>query len=201
MATASFRIQLEESIVVLQSLYQQAETAEHIAEIICTALMEGHTLFTCGNGGSATDALHLAEEMLCRYRRDRRPLPAVCLNNEVSAMTCIANDFGFAQVFARQLRALGRAGDVLVCFSTSGSSPNILAALETAREQGIISVALLGKDGGTARTLATYPLVVASQSSARIQEAHTLLLHTICEEVEQVIGTIDERELHTQNKR
>lgn len=193
MATASFREQLDESIGVFQSLYQQAETAEHIANVICTTLMEGHTLFTCGNGGSATDALHLAEEMLCRYRRDRRPLPAVCLNNEVSAMTCIANDFGFAQVFARQLRALGKAGDVLVCFSTSGSSPNIVAALHAAREHNVTSVALLGNDGGEAVSLATHALVVASRSSARIQEAHTMLLHAICEEVEQTIGTIDER--------
>lgn len=191
MALSSFEEQLTESINVLQSLHSQATDAERIAEVISSALIEGHTLFTCGNGGSATDALHLAEEMLCRYCRDRRPLPAVCLNNEVSALTCIANDYGFAQVFARQLAALGRPDDILVCFSTSGNSPNIIAALQAARDIGATSIALLGKDGGEALALADYALIVASASSARIQEAHTLLLHTICEEVEQAVSIHD----------
>jgi D-sedoheptulose 7-phosphate isomerase len=109
----------------------------------------------------------------------------VCLNADVGALTCIANDFGYTQVFARQLAGLARPGDVLVCFSTSGASPNILAALETARAQDVRSVALLGRDGGAARALADYALVVPSHSTPRIQEVHTLLLHAICEEAER----------------
>jgi D-sedoheptulose 7-phosphate isomerase len=148
------------------------------------AMLDGRSLFTCGNGGSATDAIHLAEEMVGRYRASRRPLPAVCLNTDVGAITCIANDFGYDQVFARQLEALARPGDLLVVFSTSGGSPSILAALRSARSIGVTSIALLGKGGGAARELADHALVVPSASSARIQEVHTLILHAICEEIE-----------------
>lgn len=189
MATASFRAQLEESLAVFGALAAQAATVEQIADLAAGAVLAGQTLFTCGNGGSATDALHLAEELVGRYRGDRRPLPAVCLNADVSALTCIANDFGFEQVFARHLLALARPADLLVCFSTSGNSPNILAALRAARERGVVAVALLGNDGGAARRLADYALVVPSANSARIQEAHTLILHAICEEIEQRIAS------------
>jgi D-sedoheptulose 7-phosphate isomerase len=185
MAAISFQDQVNESVLVLQSLLAQTETVERITVLVRDALREGRTLFTCGNGGSAADALHLAEEMVCRYRCNRRPLAAVCLNADATALTCIANDFGYEQVFARQVAGMARAGDVLVCFSTSGNSPNILAALQTAHERGVISVALLGKDGGAARSLADHALVVESETTARIQEAHTLLLHAICEEIEQ----------------
>jgi D-sedoheptulose 7-phosphate isomerase len=109
----------------------------------------------------------------------------VCLNADVGALTCIANDFGYTQVFARQLAGLARPGDVLVCFSTSGASPNILAALETARASGVLSVALLGRDGGAALALADHALIVPSHATPRIQEVHTLLLHAICEEAER----------------
>lgn len=182
----SFTQQLAELEAVLHTLHEQAAAVEQITTLIGSALEQGHTLFTCGNGGSATDAIHLAEEMVGRYRSNRRPLPAVCLNTDVGAITCIANDFGYAEVFARPLAALGKPGDVLVCFSTSGNSPNILRALETARACQVVSVALLGKDGGAARTLADYALVVGSHNSARIQEAHTVLLHAMCEAIEQL---------------
>ncbi len=180
----SFSAQLDDSIAVLHALRAQADLAEQMIDLVSSAILSGQTVFTCGNGGSATDAIHLAEEMVGRYRSNRRPLPAVCLNTDVGALTCIANDFGYAEIFARQLAALGRPNDILVCFSTSGNSPNIVQALHTARAHGLVSVALLGKDGGTARALADYALVVPSDSSARIQEAHTLLLHAICEETE-----------------
>jgi D-sedoheptulose 7-phosphate isomerase len=183
----SFRNQLDESLTVLQSLHAQADQVEQITAFVTTALLAGRTLFTCGNGGSATDALHLAEELVGRYRGDRRPLAAVCLGADVTALTCIANDYGYEQIFARHLQALAHPGDLLVCFSTSGVSPNILAALTAARECGVTSIALLGKDGGPARALADQALVIASRNTARIQEAHTLLLHTICEAVEQAL--------------
>lgn len=181
----SFQQQLDECVTVLQALAAQAAAIDEIVHLTATALLAGHPLFTCGNGGSATDALHLAEELVGRYRDDRRPLPAVCLNADPTALTCIANDYGFEQIFARPLAALARPGAILVCFSTSGNSPNIIRALETARACGVISVALLGKSGGTARTLADHALIVPSENSARIQEAHTLILHAICEELDQ----------------
>ena len=186
----SFRSQLDECREVLAALAQQAEQAERIAALICETLRDGRTVYTCGNGGSATDAAHLSEELLGRYRTgsQRPPLPCICLNGEVSAITCIANDYGFEQVFARQLKALSHPGDVLVCFSTSGNSSNILEALRTANERGVVSVALLGGNGGEARDLANHALIVPSSNNARVQEAHTLLLHSICEAVETMFG-------------
>ena len=184
-----FRGQLAESLAVLQSFAGQAAAVDAICRLVADALISGRSLFTCGNGGSATDAIHLAEEMVGRYRATRRPFPAVCLNTDVGAITCIANDFGFEQVFARQLEALARPGDLLVIFSTSGGSPNILAALRAARARGVTSIAMLGRGGGGARALADHALVVPSDSSARIQEVHTLILHAICEEIEgRVVG-------------
>lgn len=184
MGEFSFHDQVNELIDVLNALHAQATAVEQLTSMISDALLRGQTIFTCGNGGSATDALHLAQELLGRYRSNRQPLPAFCLNADVGSLTCIANDFGYDHVFARQLAALGRAGDILVCFSTSGASPNVLAAMEMARTRGVINVALLGRDGGAARPLADHALVVPSKTTARIQEVHTLLLHAICEKVE-----------------
>jgi len=187
---ASFRTQSDELTALLQEFAPQAGAVDAIADLIADALLTGHTLFTCGNGGSAADAMHLAEELVGRYRSNRRPLASICLNSDGGALTCIANDFGYEQIFARPLAALGRAGDILVVFSTSGNSGNILEALHTARRRGMISVALLGKDGGSARLMANHALVVPSSASARIQEVHGLILHAICEELEQrVVAT------------
>lgn len=180
-----FQQQLDEAIEVLQASAALVPAIDEITTLAADALLAGHTLYTAGNGGSAADALHLAEELIGRYRGNRRPLPAICLNADIGALTCIANDFGYDEVFARQLAALGKPGDVLVVFSTSGHSPNILNVLRTARSKGVISIALLGKDGGTARALADHALIVPSNNTARIQEVHTLILHAICEEVEQ----------------
>jgi D-sedoheptulose 7-phosphate isomerase len=179
--------QLDASCAVIQSLAAQAELIERIAAQVRDTLLDGHILLTCGNGGSATDAEHLAEELIGRYRANRRALPAVALTADSAALTCIANDFGYEQVFARQVEALARRDDMLVCFSTSGNSPNIVAALQAARARGAHSVALLGKDGGAARGLADLALVVASDDTARIQEAHLQVLHYICEVVEAAL--------------
>ena len=185
----SIREQLDASCAVIQSLAAQAELIERIAALSRDTLLDGHILLACGNGGSATDAQHLAEELIGRYRANRRALPAVALTADSAALTCIANDFGYDQVFARQVEALARPGDLLVCFSTSGNSPNVVAALHAVRARGARSVALLGKDGGAARGLADLALVVARDDTARIQEAHLQVLHYICEVVEAALTT------------
>ena len=186
-APQSIREQLDASCAVIQSLSTQAELIDRIAALACDTLVAGRLVLTCGNGGSATDAQHLAEELIGRYRGNRRALPAVALTADTAALTCIANDFGYEQVFARQVEALARPGDLLVCFSTSGNSPNIVAALQAARARGAQSVALLGKDGGAARGMADLTLVVASDDTARIQEAHLQVLHYLCEVVEAAV--------------
>lgn len=183
-----FQAQLDASLRVLADMSKQAALVEEIATRVCDAVTHNHLLLTCGNGGSATDAQHLAEELIGRYRGNRRALPAISLAADVSALTCIANDFGYDAVFARQIAGLGKPGDVLVCFSTSGNSPNITNALRAAREAGVFGIALLGKDGGAARSLADLALVVQASDSARIQEAHLQVLHYICEVVEQAVA-------------
>ena len=183
----TLKSQLDASCAVIQSLAAQVELVERIAVLARDTLLDGHMLLACGNGGSATDAQHLAEELIGRYRASRRALPAVALTADTAALTCIANDFGYDHVFARQIEALARPGDLLVCFSTSGNSPNVVAALQAAHARGARSVALLGKDGGAARSLADLALIVASDDTARIQEAHLQVLHYICEVVEAAI--------------
>lgn len=179
-----FREQSDELAQLLAAFASQAAQVDAVAHLIADALLAGQTLFTCGNGGSAADAMHLAEELIGRYRGDRRPLRAICLNADIGALTCIANDYGYDAVFARQLSGLARPGDLLVVFSTSGGSPNILNALAAARACGVVAVALLGNGGGPARALAEHAIVVPSANSARIQEIHGLILHAICEQVE-----------------
>ena len=181
---SAFEHQLEAAITTLAACRPLAAGIDAAAETIADALQAGRRLFTCGNGGSAADALHLAEELIGRYRANRRAYPAVCLNSDVGALTCIANDFGYDYVFSRQLSALGTLGDLLVVFSTSGKSPNINHALSTARALGMTTVALLGKDGGQAAAIADHVLLVPSSDTARIQEVHSLILHAFCEAVE-----------------
>jgi D-sedoheptulose 7-phosphate isomerase len=168
----------------LQSLLTQEETFESIAAAAVATLQAGGKILTCGNGGSAADALHLAEELVGRYNRNRRSLPAVCLNADPTLLTCIANDFGYDEVFARQVEGLAEKRDLLVCFTTSGNSANILRALATAKGKQVKTVALLGKDGGQAKGRADLELIVASADTARVQEAHTLLLHALLERIE-----------------
>ena len=169
----------------MQSLLAQQPSFDRIAAVAVATLRAGGKILSCGNGGSAADAMHLAEELVGRYRSNRRSLPGACLNADATALTCIANDFGFDEVFARQIEGLGVKGDLLVCFSSSGNSPNILRALDVARQRGVKSVALLGKDGGQAKGKADLELIVASTDTARIQESHTLILHALLEIIER----------------
>ena len=184
MATPTFNESLEELRSVLTASTALAPVVTTVAEAILASLRQGGKLLTCGNGGSAADALHLAEELVGRYKIERRALPAICLNSDVTALTCIGNDYGYDTVFARQVEALGRRGDVLVGFTTSGNSANVLAAFAAARARGITTVLLSGKDGGKARTQCDYPIIVPSAITARIQEVHTLVLHQWLEAID-----------------
>lgn len=140
-------------------------------------LLSGRKLLTIGNGGSAADALHLAEELVGRFDRERPSLPAIALCADPTLLTCIGNDYGFERLYSRQIEGLGQAGDVLVAFTTSGNSPNIVAALHAARKKGLKTITLLGKSGGLARGLADHEIIVPSEVTARIQEIHTFVLH------------------------
>ncbi len=174
-----------DACAAMHSLLAQQTAFERIARAAVACLQSGGKILTCGNGGSAADALHLAEELVGRYKGNRRSLAAVCLNADATLLTCIGNDFGFDELFARQVEGLGNKNDLLVGFTTSGNSTNILKAFEVARSRGIPSVAFLGKDGGQARGKADFEIIVGSPDTGRIQEAHTLLLHALLETIER----------------
>lgn len=162
-----------------------AGTIHQVAKLLANSLSQGGTLFWCGNGGSAADSQHLAAELVGRFSRDRRALRSVALTTDSSVLTCVANDYCFDDVFSRQIEGLGRPGDTLIAISTSGNSENILRAIRTARAKSLVTVALLGRDGGAARACADHVLVVPSDSTARIQETHILIGHILCEAIEK----------------
>jgi D-sedoheptulose 7-phosphate isomerase len=168
----------------LRVLNPQVELA---AQRIAEALLSGHKLLACGNGGSAADASHLTTEFVCRFCRDRRPYPALSLATHGGDLTAIGNDYAFDDIFSRQVAGFGLAGDVLAVFSSSGQSENIRRALVAAREGSVISIAFLGRDGGRCAGLADIELIVREEVTARIQEAHKLLLHTLCELAEDAL--------------
>ena len=155
-----------------------------MAEAVVASLRKGGKILCAGNGGSAADALHMAEELVGRYRTDRIALPAIALPADATALTCIANDFGFDHVFSRQIEALGRPGDVLAVYSTSGNSRNLVTAIEAARDRGVKTLGFLGKDGGKLAPLVDLAWIVPAQNTARIQELHTWAMHSILEAVE-----------------
>ncbi len=179
-----FQKAVREAVAVSESLRSLEPALETAGAWCVEALGGGHKLLICGNGGSAAEAQHLAAELMGRYIDDRRPLAAVALNTDTSLMTAVGNDYGYDQVFARQVRGLAKAGDILIAFTTSGNSPNILRALEAARELGIKSVAFLGRGGGHAKELADCVLLVPHAVTARIQEAHQFLVHALMDKIE-----------------
>jgi D-sedoheptulose 7-phosphate isomerase len=160
------------------------ETIEKAGMMLADALHSGHRALSCGNGGSLCDAMHFAEELSGRFRKDRPALAGLCLSDP-AAMTCIANDYGYESVFARGVEAFGRSGDVLLAISTSGNSPNVLRAAETARQRGMKVIALLGRDGGKLKPLADVAIVVTSDTTERIQEVHIQIIHALIEFVER----------------
>jgi D-sedoheptulose 7-phosphate isomerase len=183
-----FRAELAQALGTLQALGALVEPLERAVEIVSEALDSGCKLLTCGNGGSAADAGHLATEFVIRFQQERPSLPAISLCESGSTLTAAANDYGFDHVFERQVRGLGKPGDVLVAFSTSGNSRNIIRAIEAAKELGMKSISFLGKGGGFTRGLADVELVVNSDATARVQEAHLFLYHCLCRMTELRLG-------------
>ena len=172
---------LSDHIKVVDTLKSNYLEAISLACIkLIEVIQNGGTIFFCGNGGSAADCQHLAAELVGRFEVDRKPLKAIALTVDSSALTCISNDYDFESVFSRQIEALGNPGDLLIAISTSGNSKNIINCLLKAKDRNISTIALLGKDGGKAKDLAELKLMVPSASTARIQEAHILLGHIFC---------------------
>jgi D-sedoheptulose 7-phosphate isomerase len=178
------------AMALLQQLAGLEPQMEAAAEIIAAALLAGQKLLACGNGGSAADASHLTTEFVSRFDRERRPYAAISLSTHGGDLTAIGNDYSFADLFARQVQAYGRPGDVLAAFTTSGKSENVLRALVEAKEINVKTIAFLGRDGGRCAGLADVELLVGGNSTARIQEGHKFLLHTICELVEEQLAPV-----------
>ncbi|MBT8448943.1 MAG: phosphoheptose isomerase, partial [Gammaproteobacteria bacterium] len=160
------------------------DTIAQAADMLVTSLTTGKKILCCGNGGSAGDAMHLASEMLNRFERERPSLPAIALNTDINTMTAIANDYSYNEIYSKQVKALGQSGDILVAFSTSGNSKNVIHAIKAALSRDMLIIAMTGKDGGEmAGLLSTndVEIRVPSPSTARIQEVHLLVIHTLCD--------------------
>jgi D-sedoheptulose 7-phosphate isomerase len=178
------RTAIAEHLALAGRIEELVPEVDRAVSALISCYEQGGRVYTFGNGGSAADAQHLTGELVGHYKRDRRPLPAVTLSTDPSALTCIANDYSYEDVFARQVEALARPGDVVVAFSTSGRSPNVTTALAAAQSHGATTVLFAGGDGGPARIHADQVLLVPSKSTQRIQEMHTLMLHVISEMVD-----------------
>ena len=170
-----------ETLHTLSSLEPQMAQA---ADVIDQCLRAGNKLLVCGNGGSAADASHFATELVVRFVKDRPAFPAICLTSDSGILTAAGNDYGFDEIFARQVAAFGLPGDVLICLTTSGKSRNLIRALQEAKARKLKTIAFLGRDGGSTIGIADLDLLVKGDSTARVQEAHQLLLHVLCEIIE-----------------
>jgi phosphoheptose isomerase len=176
----------DESARVKHALRELAPDVVRVARRVADAFRDGRHLYACGNGGSACDAMHLVEELVARYKRERPGLPAHHLL-DASTLTCWSNDYEFETVFARQVEAMVREGDVLVAISTSGNSPNVLRAVEAANARGALTVGLTGRSGGALRELCSELVAVPSDATERVQEGHITLIHLLCELVERML--------------
>jgi D-sedoheptulose 7-phosphate isomerase len=184
------RANIERSIELHARLMSEClETIATGADALIAAYQSGHKALFFGNGGSAADAQHLAAEFLGRYLREREPMPAIALHTNSSAVTAIGNDYGYDQVFARQLQALAAPGDVAVAISTSGNSPSVIEAVRCARSMGVLTLGLTGASGGQLRGLVDVLVAVPSEETPRIQECHILIGHAMCDVVERAVMT------------
>ncbi len=179
---------IKESIVVKERILSNEELLTRIqkaGEVVRKALREGNKVLLCGNGGSASDSLHIAGEFVGRFQKERESFPAISLNADVASLTAIANDYGYEHVFERGVEGYGKQGDVLIGISTSGNSENVILAMKKAHERGVISIGLSGKNGGKMNSVADISIVVPSDCTARIQESHIMIGHIICELAEE----------------
>ena len=156
-----------------------------VSKVLSKSLKKGGTIYWCGNGGSASDSMHLSTELIGRFKKNRKPLKSISLSSNASALTCISNDFGFENLFSRQIEALGKKNDVLIAISTSGNSKNILKAIEQANRNKLFTIGMLGKNGGKCKNKSDIDLIVKSSSTARIQEMHIMIGQIICELIEK----------------
>jgi len=190
MNDTTFLTNLTEHMALCQQLGTLDTSVSQAIQACVQSLQKGGKLMLCGNGGSAADSQHLAAEFTGRFSKDRPPIAAVALSTDTSALTCIGNDYSFNDIFARQVQALGKAGDCLIAISTSGNSGNVLAAVAAAKSLGISTIGLLGRDGGKLKAQCDVSIVVPSQVTARIQEAHILIGHSLCGAVELKLGLV-----------
>ncbi len=178
------KVAIAESVKTIETLSSHINNITKISGVIVKALKTGRKLLTAGNGGSAAESLHMAEELVGRFRNNRVSLPAISLVADSTALTCIGNDFGFDHVFSRQVEGLGVSGDVLVLFSTSGNAKNLQNALITARKRGVKTVCLLGRNGGRLKGKGDCEIIIKGNATERIQEAHQVIVHLILDAVE-----------------
>ncbi len=178
------RSSIRASADAISGLVLQASVIARIGQVLVAALRRGGKVLTAGNGGSAAEALHMSEELVGRFKGNRRSLPGISLVADPTALTCIGNDFGYDEIFRRQVEGLARKGDVLVLFSTSGRAKNLQNALEAARRKRVTTVCLLGRDGGPMAGCGDHELIVRSEETARVQEAHQVVMHVLLEAVE-----------------
>ena len=174
--------------LLVETIKLNESSLQECAVIFADTLKSGNTIFWCGNGGSASESSHLATELVGRFKENRISLPSLSLNADTTAITCIANDFGYDEIYARQVQGLSKPGDLLIVLSTSGNSGNIVRALQQAKSSNVRSIALLGKGGGVALSLADISILVPGSETARIQEVHLLIGHTLCELAETALG-------------
>ncbi len=181
---------LNEHIEGMKSLYEDnyIEDLEKIVNLQLESLNNGGKILIAGNGGSASDAQHFAGELVGRFLLEREGIPAIALNTDTSVLTCLGNDYGYDKVFSRQVEALGKKGDVFIGISTSGNSQNIIEAVEMAKKKGIKTIGFLGKDGGKLKNMCDMNLIIPFKSTARVQEAHIMSIHIICEIIEKIIA-------------
>jgi D-sedoheptulose 7-phosphate isomerase len=190
-----FEEHMKTAQVTLQQLHGLIIEA---GSLVVDTVQKGNTIFLCGNGGSAADAQHIAAEFTGRFVKERRGLPAIALTTDTSALTAIGNDYGYEKVFARQLEALAKPGDLLIAISTSGSSPNVTEAIRAARRMNLATIGFSGKTGGDMNELCHYNLVVPSPVTARIQEMHNLIGHILCEMVDEATACTENEQIQLQ---
>ena len=185
------RITIEQSIdkhieTIQKNVYSNIENIEYLTELIISVNNNSGKIFICGNGGSASDSIHFNAELIVRYSKERKPIPSICLNTDIGVLTACSNDYSFEEVFSRQLQALGNSGDLLIAFSTSGKSKNVLKAIEVAEEKNMYTVGFCGK---TAMNT-DLDILINSENTARIQECHSLIYHLVCEELDNNIDQL-----------